>query len=77
MNPPTERKSLREWRASRRLSMRELAALAHVSTATIESIENGRHTPRLKNMRQIAAVFGVGLDAIDWPDEVKILAPVA
>lgn len=76
----TDRKTLREWRASRRLSMAALAKLADVSEATVESIENGRHTPSLKSMRQIADVFGVGLDQIDWPERVKpskTLAPVA
>ena len=72
-----ERKSLREWRASRRLTMQALATLASVSKSTIESIENDRHPPSLKTMRQIAGVFGVGLDQIIWESDAKMLALIA
>ena len=75
----TERKTLAEWRATRRLSMAALAREARVTPATIESIEKHRHPPSLKTMRAIIAVFGIGLDAVDWGDEwqSKTLAPVA
>jgi len=81
----TDKRSLWEWRATRRLSRRALALLAEVSEGTVESIENGRHPPSLKTMRRIADVFDVGLDAIDWEAgkrereerDAKTLAPVA
>lgn len=81
----TERKTLREWRAVRRLSRRALADAADLSEFTIESIEQWRHPPRYESMRRIADALGVSVDAVDWEagkrerDErdAKTLAPVA
>ena len=72
-----EKRSLWEWRASRRLSRRALARLAKVSESTIESIENGRHPPNMKTMQAIIGVFGISLDQVDWDADAKTLAPVA
>lgn len=52
-------KTLKEWRNERFLSVRELAALAEVTPATISYIENGKTIPRQKSMRKIAGALGV------------------
>jgi transcriptional regulator with XRE-family HTH domain len=57
--------SLREVRAERLLSIRELARLASVAPSTIYLIESGRSTPRLRIVRQLAAVLGVEPQEID------------
>lgn len=51
--------SLRELRADRLLSIRELARQASVAPSTIYLIEAGRTTPRPRVVRQLAVVLGV------------------
>ena len=51
--------SLRELRAERLLSIRELARRASVAPSTIFLIEAGRTVPRQRVARQIAEVLGV------------------
>jgi len=51
--------SLREVRAERLLSIRELAQLASVAPSTIFLIEAGRTTPHLAVVRRIAAALNV------------------
>jgi DNA-binding XRE family transcriptional regulator len=50
---------LREIRAARRLSGRDLARAAGVATSTIYSTETGRTLPRFAAIRQIATALGV------------------
>ena len=50
---------LRELRAERVLSIRELARLADVAPSTIYLTEAGRTTPHPSVMRRIAAALGV------------------
>ncbi len=50
---------LREVRAERLLSIRELARLAGVAPSTIYLTEAGRTMPRASVMRRIAAVLDV------------------
>ena len=50
--------TLREVRAERMLSIRELAKLAEVAPSTIYLIEAGRSRPRLSVARRIAEVLG-------------------
>ena len=57
--------SLRELRAARLLSIRELAHRAQVAPSTIYLIEAGRTTPRPRVIRQLAAVLGVEPTAVD------------
>ena len=52
-------RALRDWRAERPLSVRELAGLAGVAPSTVYLIEHGRTTPRPSVMRRIAAALGV------------------
>jgi transcriptional regulator with XRE-family HTH domain len=50
---------LRDLRAERLLTIRELARLAGVAPSTIHLTEAGRTTPHASVMRRIAAALGV------------------
>ncbi len=50
--------TLRELRAAKLLTIRDLADRAGVATRTIVQIEAGRLTPRFATMRKIAAALG-------------------
>ena len=52
-------RALREWRAERLLSIRDLAREAGVAPSTVYLIEAGRAVPHPSTMRAIAAVLGV------------------
>ncbi len=82
MTATIDRQPLWQWRATRRLTKTALALAAGVTRNTIMDIESGKRLPMLETMRDIAAVFGVSLDAIDWEagrreQQSKTLAPVA
>lgn len=82
MTSSTERLPLWQWRATRRLSKTALALAAGLTRNTIADIENGKHLPKLETMRDIAKVFNISIDAVDWEAgkrerDVKTLAPVA
>jgi transcriptional regulator with XRE-family HTH domain len=62
---PLPMPSLREVRAARLLSMRELAALAQVAPSTIYLIEKGRTVPRLSMVRRLAAALEVDPLTVD------------
>lgn len=51
--------TLRELRASRVMTIRDLATAAGVATRTIVQIEAGRLTPRFATMKKIATALGV------------------
>jgi transcriptional regulator with XRE-family HTH domain len=57
--------SLREVRAQRVLSSRELAREAAVAPSTVYLIEAGRTLPRLSVVRRLVNVLGVDPDAVD------------
>ena len=57
--------SLREVRAARLLSIRELAELASVAPSTVYLIETGKTIPRARVVRSLAAVLAVEPDEID------------
>jgi transcriptional regulator with XRE-family HTH domain len=57
--------SLRELRAERLLSIRELARRASIAPSTIFLIEAGRTIPRQRVARQIAEVLGVDPMTVD------------
>jgi transcriptional regulator with XRE-family HTH domain len=57
--------TLRELRAARLWSIRDLARRAGVSTATIVAIEHGKAALRFVTMRKIAAALGVEAGEID------------
>lgn len=56
--------SLRRTRVDKGISTRELAVLAGVARSTIEGVEAGKVTPRMKSMRRIAVALGVEEAAI-------------
>ena len=62
---------MREWRARRALSLRELAAASGLSYREVVLIENGRHCPRPSTRRKIAAALGVEPWQIVFPYELK------
>jgi transcriptional regulator with XRE-family HTH domain len=55
---------LRELRAARSLSIRELAQAASVSTRTITETERGRTIPSPSVIRRLTAALGVGPGAV-------------
>ena len=57
--PAPEGRPLREIRAERLLSMRDLARLAEVNLSTVYLIEAGRTTPRGAVIRRLSAALGV------------------
>ncbi len=57
--------ALRDWRAERPLSVRELAGLAGVAPSTVYLIEHGRTTPRPSVMRRIAAALAVDAQDVE------------
>lgn len=57
--------SLRELRANRLLSIRELARIASVAPSTIFLIESGRTLPRQRVARQIARALRVDPNEVD------------
>jgi DNA-binding XRE family transcriptional regulator len=57
--------SLREVRAERLLSIRELARQAAIAPSTLYLIEAGRTIPRQRVARQIAEVLGIDPMLID------------
>ena len=52
-------RTLREWRAERLLTIRDLARRADVAPSTVYLTEAGKTTPRPAVMRRIAAALGV------------------
>jgi len=61
---------LRKWRLKLKFSMQELAVKAHVSPATLNTIEHYGHYPRPNTRSRIAAALGVSEAAI-WPSLVN------
>jgi len=55
---------LRELREERGLSPVDVAAALKVSLASIYNWENGRHEPRVSQLRRLAEFFGVTTDEI-------------
>ena len=66
---PDVGRSLRELRAERLLTIRDLARLAGIAPATIQEIEAGTLAPGARVVRRIAAVLNVD------PGEVAELRP--
>jgi transcriptional regulator with XRE-family HTH domain len=62
--------TLKEVRAERLLSIRELADRAGVAFSTIHLIETGQREPSFRVMREVSAALGVG------PTEIAEFAAV-
>jgi len=57
---------LRKWRLELGFSMQELAVKAHVSPATVNTIERYGHLPGEDVRARIAAAMGVS-ESVIWP----------
>jgi transcriptional regulator with XRE-family HTH domain len=57
--PESDGRPLRDFRAERLLSLRELAFLAEVAPSTVYLIEAGRSTPRRSVIRLLSAALDV------------------
>jgi len=57
--------TLRELRADRLLSIRELARIASVAPSTVYLIESGRTIPRQRVARQIARALRIDPNEVD------------
>jgi len=64
----TDRKTLREWRLARDMTVEELATAAGVSKSTIWGAESGTYNPRLPTLLRLAKALGVKQDQIIWPE---------
>jgi DNA-binding Xre family transcriptional regulator len=53
------RKTLREWRADRLISVEDLARAAGVSNKTIVQLEHGRQTATFRTMRRLCGALNV------------------
>ena len=56
--------TLRQARAAANLSLRELAARAHTSHATIAAYENGHKSPTVNTLWRILEAAGFGVDLV-------------
>jgi transcriptional regulator with XRE-family HTH domain len=56
--------TLRELRADRLLTIRELAQRAGVAPSSVYLIETGRVTPRVSMMRRLATALGVDPEVV-------------
>ena len=57
-------RTLRQARTARLLTVRELAAAAGCSPATVHEVEHGRRRPHFATMRRLSAALGVKPDEI-------------
>ena len=65
-------KSLREWRAEKLMTIRDLAARANVANQTIVQIEHGRISPRLRTMRRVSEALEVEpSDIAEFDDAIR------
>jgi len=65
------RKTIAEWRKEKHMTQMDLAVAIGIAIGTVAGIEQGRQEPSMGTARKIATVFGVGLDQIAWPEDVR------
>lgn len=58
--------TIKQLRESRGMSPVQLAAALKVSLATVYNWESGKFEPRASQLRALARLFGVSMDAIDF-----------
>ena|SRR5690242_4687927 len=69
MTENLERKTVREWRLARDMTVEELAQAADMPVTTVYSAERGRHAPRYTTLMKLSKALGVGLDQFIWPEK--------
>jgi transcriptional regulator with XRE-family HTH domain len=69
MKKPTTR-TIRELREERGLTQLQLGNLLGVTPVTVYNWERGQHMPTAPQLRALARVFGVSMDAIDFEGPV-------
>lgn len=65
----SDRKTLREWRLARDMTVKELAEAAGVSESTIWGAESGAYSPRLPTLLGLAKALEVKQEQIIWPEQ--------
>jgi transcriptional regulator with XRE-family HTH domain len=60
---PDVGRRLRELRTDKRLSIRALAKLSGLNVNTLSMIENGKTSPSVSTLQQVAAALGVAINA--------------
>jgi DNA-binding XRE family transcriptional regulator len=58
--------TIRELREKSGLTQMDLATKLGVTTITVYNWERGRHEPKASQLRDMARVFGVSMDDIDF-----------
>jgi transcriptional regulator with XRE-family HTH domain len=53
-------------RKARGWTREQVAVRLNVSLTTVANLESGKHQPRLQRAREIAQLFGVSVEAIEW-----------
>lgn len=73
MTEAGQKRTLREWRQERGLTILQLAARANVGLSTITEIEANRRSPTVNTAESLADVLGVSISDIRWPqpDEIE------
>jgi transcriptional regulator with XRE-family HTH domain len=70
-----ERRTMREWRTRRALSLRELARASGLAYRGVVLLENGRRRPRPSTRRKIAEALGVEPWQVIFPADLEGNAP--
>lgn len=61
-----ERKTLRDWRETRGMTMQQLAQVAKLSLSALDSLEHGRTQPSVEVAGRLAEVLDVYMEQIIW-----------
>ncbi|MGN0777816.1 MAG: helix-turn-helix transcriptional regulator, partial [Aristaeellaceae bacterium] len=68
---------LRKARGDAHMTERMAADALGVSVGYVEMVEAGKHVPSLHRAAQLAAMYGVSLDALVYGDDVELAAAAA
>lgn len=70
-----EERTIREWRETAGLTQAQLAARLAVTPSSVYNWETGKSEPRASQLKAMAKLFGVSMDAIVFEaEEVKSVA---
>jgi len=67
-----ERQTIRALRLAWLLTQRELAERIGVNTMSVYHWESGRNEPSARQLRALAAIFGISMDAIAFEREAAL-----